>query len=914
MVNNRSDKNNKWSTQKIRDEFISFFEKYNHKKFKSSSLIPSDDPTLLFINAGMVPFKRRFLGDTSDGIKRAVSSQRCVRAGGKHNDLEQVGYTARHHTFFEMLGNFSFGDYFKKDAIEFAWKFLTEILGIDKNKLWVTVFNEDQEAEDIWLNDIGVDSNRLSRIGAKDNFWSMGETGPCGPCTEIFYDHGEDVFGGPPGTKDEDGDRYVEIWNLVFMQYDRQSDGELKPLPAPSVDTGMGLERIAAVMQGVHSNYDIDIFQELLKNIENKLELSSDKISQESTQHSMKAIADHIRSCCFLILDGIEPSNEGRGYVLRRIMRRALRHAYHLGHNLNDHGLFFCNLIYPLADIMGGAYPGLIESKDQIHSILAKEEKQFAQTLAHGMKHLGIELNKLNKSDSKHKQKLELPGDVVFKLYDTYGFPVDLTADLLREKGVSIDYPGFEKAMTQQKDRARASGKFNKASIDVKTQSKFMGYNNLSFDANVKEIFALSSDKETQDQILPEQIQVLKKGERGVLVLDQTPFYAESGGQVGDVGFIISDSGNSKFEFKVTDTQKMHSAYLHYGKVVSGEVSVDNKVSAQVDEEIRVNTRRHHSATHLVHEALREVLGNKVMQKGSLVNSDKLRLDFSYDKPVGLDEIIKIERLVNEQILKGLVVETIETSIENAKKMGAMALFGEKYGDSVRVLKMGDFSCELCGGTHVSNTSECGLFKIISSVGVASGVRRIEAICGIKSLEYLQKMQVHQDKLSKVLRCHPDEMINKCEQIIKKQKKLEKQISGLGSSSSINNGGPNLDSLINKVQQVEDVKLLVEKLPDNTAVPVIRSLSDSLKDKLGKNMVLVLVSIDNGKVRLLTRVGDGMTNKIKANELVSYLAEQVGGKGGGRADMAQAGGENPSGLDKALAGVMNWVAQRSKNT
>ena len=885
-----------WSTQKLRDEFLKFFEDKNHTRFDSASLIPEDDPTLLFVNAGMVPFKRRFLGEIHDGVSKATSSQRCVRAGGKHNDLEQVGYTARHHTFFEMLGNFSFGDYFKADAIKFAWEFLTDVLKIDKSKLWITVFDKDEEAENIWLNDIGVDPNKFSKIGEKDNFWSMGDTGPCGPCTEIFYDHGEDVPGGPPGTPEEDGDRYVEIWNLVFMQYNRQKDGTLKPLPAPSVDTGMGLERIAAVMQGVHSNYDIDLFKELLSQIAEVLNL--DKNLQDKYKSSMQAIADHIRSTSFLIMDGIEPGNEGRSYVLRRIIRRALRHAYQLGHRISEHGVFFCNLVYKLAELIGAAYPKLVEMQDQIKDIIEKEERQFAQTLTHGMKHLEENLTDNIK---------ELSGNIVFKLYDTYGFPVDLTADLLREKNITLDHAGFEKAMEEQKNRARSSAKFAQTQVHTKTKTEFLGYDNLESKSQITEVFKLNKDT---NEILSDHTEVLDKGSLGVLILDKTPFYAESGGQVGDVGLIELAKGEAVF--KVIDTQKLQDAHLHYGEVVSGFFSSGCEVVAKVDTDARSHTRRHHSATHLLHSALREILGDQVVQKGSLVNPDKLRFDFSYNKSITQEQIENIEHIINTQILNALDVETIVTSIEEAKKLGAMALFGEKYGSVVRVLKMGDFSVEFCGGTHVKNTAECGLLKIIASSSIASGVRRVEAVCGLKSLEYLQSISNTQAGLSKILKCAPAEVLQKAELVVVKNKKLEKQIAKgvcVGGDGSKDADSLNIENLLKQVKEVGAAKLLVKLLPDDVAVNQMRSLNDQLKASIGANAVIVLAaaSKEDKKVKLLVGVGDGLTDNLRANLLVNHLAEQVGGKGGGRADMAQAGGTDPENLDKALEGVEAWV-------
>ena len=895
---NKSD--TKWTVQKIREEFVKYFESSKHKYFASASLIPQDDPTLLFVNAGMVPFKSRFLGQLDDGVKTAVSVQKCVRAGGKHNDLEQVGYTARHHTFFEMLGNFSFGDYFKQEAIEFAWNFLTQILKINPNKLWVSVFNKDQQAKKIWLEKIGIDKDRISLIGEKDNFWSMGSTGPCGPCTEIFYDHGADVAGGPPGSPEEDGDRYVEIWNLVFMQYDRQEDGQLKPLPAPSVDTGMGLERIAAAMQGVHSNYEIDLFTYLLNHIASILDLSQSQINQAATKHSMQAIADHIRSCAFMILDGVEPSNEGRGYVLRRIIRRALRHAHHLGCDIGAGDTFFSQLVKPLSEIMGQAYPQLISKQQQVIEILYQEEIQFAKTLAAGLKHLEQSLSKI--PENTH----QLSGEVVFKLYDTYGFPVDLTADLLRSKSITIDYAGFDQAMEQQKSRAREHAKFNKVSLNPTSKSSFIGYQDLSVIDSANKITEVYAVDHNTGNVLSDKIDLLSVGKAGVVILEKTPFYAESGGQVGDIGEIKTDSG----VFIVKDTQKIQAAILHFGKVKSGQVNISQAAKASVDISNRQDIMRHHSATHLLHAALRLILGNQVTQKGSLVNADKLRFDFSYNKAISHKQLLEIELLVNQHILKAQDLEIIETSVEKAKEMGAMALFGEKYGDKVRVLKMGDFSIELCGGTHVQNTADCGLFKVIASSSIASGVRRIEAICGFKALKYVQQLQDQQLGLCGVLKCSPSELLVKCEVIVKKQKKLEKQLNNPCMQHS--SPASNIDNILKQVKQVGPAQLLVFNMPGEVDSNAMRSLNDQLKKSLGANGFIVLASKGSDRVKILVSVGDALTARIRANDFVNKLAVDLGGKGGGRADMAQAGGDKPENLAKVLATVEDLVSHSLK--
>jgi len=864
-------------TTDIRRKFLEYFKNQNHEMVASSSLIPGNDPTLLFTNAGMVPFKDVFLGREKRNYTRATSSQRCVRAGGKHNDLENVGYTARHHTFFEMLGNFSFGDYFKKEAIHYAWEFLTQEMNLPVEKLWVTVFDEDDEAADIWLNDIGVDPARLSRIGAKDNFWSMGDTGPCGPCTEIFYDHGEEVVGGPPGTPEEDGDRYVEIWNLVFMQYDRKSNGELVDLPKPSVDTGMGLERLAAVMQNVHSNYDIDMFQRLIKASAKAVGVS------ELSSNSLKVIADHIRSCSFLILDGVVPSNEGRGYVLRRIIRRAARHGFELGKK----DPFFFSLVSVLCEEMGNAYPELVEKKDYIAQALKQEEERFAETLEHGMKILDEAIIELS-------SKI-IPGETVFKLYDTFGFPVDLTADIALNKGLSIDLDGFEKAMDEQRERARAASSFgvdygDVVSVDEETE--FSGYTSLEDETIVVQLIK-------DGQI----VEALESGDEGIIVLNKTPFYAESGGQTGDSGTLTNDS----VSIFVSDTKKQAGfVFLHQVKVESGQVRTGSVLKARVASNVRTDIECNHSATHLLHAALRKQLGEHVNQKGSLVEADRLRFDFSHPKPMTTEEIAQIESLVNEQIRANLSTNASVMSMDDAKTTGAMALFGEKYGDEVRVIRMGDFSVELCGGTHVKQTGEIGIFKIIGESGVAAGVRRIEAVTGREALSYIQSLDQGISDLSSMLNTKRDSVVDKVSQLQDKMRALEKESDRLKAKLSSAAGSDLSASAVD----IDGIKVVAAYL-DGADVKALRETVDQLKNKLGTSAI-ILAGVEDGKVRLVAGVSKDATNRVKAGELVNAVALQVGGKGGGRPDMAQAGGTQPENLDSALSSVPEWVRSNIK--
>ncbi len=861
----------------LRTAFLEFFKQQGHSVQPSSSLVPSNDPTLLFTNAGMVPFKDVFLGREKRNYTRATSTQRCVRAGGKHNDLENVGYTARHHTFFEMLGNFSFGDYFKKEAIHFAWDFLTKELEIPAEKLWVTVFNEDPETEDIWLEQIKIDPARLSRIGAKDNFWSMGDVGPCGPCTEIFYDHGEDIAGGPPGTPEEDGDRYIEIWNLVFMQYDRDKEGELHPLPAPSVDTGMGLERIAAVLQGVHNNYEIDLFQNLLK-VAAKLAGTTDL-----TNSSLRVIADHIRSCAFMVVDGVLPSNEGRGYVLRRIIRRAIRHGYRLG--VND--VFFYKLVAPLAAEMGKAFPELKEAQAQVERVLQKEEQRFAETLEQGMKILEASVAKIEGN--------VIPGDVVFLLYDTYGFPVDLTADFAREQNLTVDHAGFELEMTAQRDRARAGGKFGAdydQDIRHDSQTDFTGYHSLKDTSQIAGLFAKG-----------QAVDALEAGEEGVVVLEKTPFYAESGGQVGDNGVIEVEGG----EFKVFDTQKQGGTlFLHKGKVLNGALKKDQVCELSVNGGDRNATELNHSATHLLHAALRQTLGEHVTQKGSLVNPERLRFDFSHFEPMTAEEISTIELIVNEQILMNNLVSAEVMSKDDAVKAGAMALFGEKYGNEVRVLKMGEFSTELCGGTHVERSGDIGCFKIISETGVASGVRRIEAVTGKACLEWISKRDKMLVNIAGLVKSSAEKASDKVQQLVEKNKALEKELDRLKSKLASSAGG----ELSSQAVDVEGIKVLAARL-DDVDPKALRDMVDQLKNKLGSSAI-VLATVQGNKVSLIAGVSKDQINRLKASDLVNVVATKVGGKGGGRPDMAQAGGNDPSGLDEALKQVCSWVKEQVK--
>ena len=866
----------------IREAFLRFFEEQGHTRVASSSLIPGNDPTLLFTNAGMNQFKDCFLGQEKRAYTRAVSSQKCVRAGGKHNDLENVGYTARHHTFFEMLGNFSFGDYFKRDAITYAWNFLTseKWLNLPKEKLWVTVYASDDEAYDIWTKDIGVPAERMVRIGdnkgapyASDNFWTMGDTGPCGPCTEIFYDHGADIWGGPPGSPEEDGDRYIEIWNNVFMQFNRTADGVLHPLPAPSVDTGMGLERISAVLQHVHSNYEIDLFQSLLNASAKAIGCTND------AQASLKVVADHIRSCGFLIADGVLPSNEGRGYVLRRIIRRACRH----GNKLGAKGSFFYQIVAALVAEMGEAFPELKSQQAHIERVLKAEEEQFAKTLEQGLKILEQDLAEL-KGDV-------VPGDVVFKLYDTYGFPMDLTGDIARERSLTIDEAGFEREMEAQRVRARSASSFGmdyNSLVKVDVDTEFTGYTAHSGSAK---IVALYKDGQSVD--------VLSEGEEGVVVLDQTPFYAESGGQIGDCGFL--QAGAARFD--VRDTTKTGGAFLHHGVLDSGSLIVGSPVQAQVDADVRHATSLNHSATHLLHAALRQVLGDHVQQKGSLVDSQRLRFDFSHFEAIKPEQLKALEDIVNAEIRKNSEVETEETDIENAKQKGAMALFGEKYGDSVRVLSMGDFSVELCGGIHATRTGDIGLLKIISEGGVASGVRRIEAVTGAAALAYLNAAEEQLKEAANLVKGSRDNLIDKLSAVLERNRLLEKQLEQLQAKAASAAG----DDLSASALDVKGVKVLAVRL-DGQDGKALLALVDQLKNKLGRAVIL-LGSVHEEKVVLVAGVTKDLTGQLKAGDLMKQAAAAVGGKGGGRPDMAQGGGTDAGALDAALALTVPFVEQ-----
>ncbi|MCU7240638.1 MULTISPECIES: alanine--tRNA ligase [Pseudomonas] len=867
----------------IREAFLRFFEEQGHTRVASSSLIPGNDPTLLFTNAGMNQFKDCFLGQEKRAYTRAVSSQKCVRAGGKHNDLENVGYTARHHTFFEMLGNFSFGDYFKRDAITFAWTFLTsdKWLNLPKEKLWVTVYASDDEAYDIWTKEVGVPAERMVRIGdnkgapyASDNFWTMGDTGPCGPCTEIFYDHGADIWGGPPGSPEEDGDRYIEIWNNVFMQFNRTADGVLHPLPAPSVDTGMGLERISAVMQHVHSNYEIDLFQSLLAAAAQAIGCANDD------QPSLKVVADHIRSCGFLIADGVLPSNEGRGYVLRRIIRRACRH----GNKLGAKGSFFHKIVAALVAEMGEAFPELKGQQAHIERVLKTEEEQFAKTLEQGLRILEQDLAQL--------QGQVVPGDVVFKLYDTYGFPMDLTADIARERELTIDEAGFEREMEAQRERARSASAFGmdyNSLVKVDTATDFLGYDATEGQGKV---IALYKDGQSVEQ--------LAEGEEGVVVLDRTPFYAESGGQVGDSGYLQAGA----VRFDVRDTTKTGGAFLHHGVVASGALTVGAAVDARVDAEVQHATSLNHSATHLLHEALRQVLGEHVQQKGSLVDSQRLRFDFSHFEAVKPEQIKALEDIVNREVRRNTEVQTELTDIETAKAKGAMALFGEKYGDTVRVLSMGgDFSVELCGGIHAKRTGDISLFKIISEGGVASGVRRIEAITGAAALAYLNTAEEQVKEAAQLVKGNRDNLIDKLSAVLERNRQLEKQLEQLQAKAASAAG----DDLSNAAVEVKGAKVLAARL-DGQDGKALLALVDQLKNKLG-HAVILLGSEHEGKVVLVAGVTKDLSSQLKAGDLMKQAAAVVGGKGGGRPDMAQGGGVDVAALDQALALAVPFAEQ-----
>ena len=871
----------------IRDAFLKFFESKGHQIVASSSLVPHEDPTLLFTNAGMNQFKDVFLGFDKRAYTRATTSQKCVRAGGKHNDLENVGYTARHHTFFEMLGNFSFGDYFKRDAISYAWELLTEVFKLPKDKLWVTVYAEDDEAYDIWTKEVGVPAERVIRIGdnkgaryASDNFWMMGDTGPCGPCTEIFYDHGEHIWGGPPGSPEEDGDRYIEIWNNVFMQFNRDEQGVMHPLPKPSVDTGMGLERISAVLQGVHANYEIDLFQALIKAAAR--ETSSANKPADMDSPSLKVLADHIRACSFLIADGVIPGNEGRGYVLRRIIRRAIRHGYKLG----ARAAFFHKMVPDLVGEMGSAYPELKDGERRIVDVLRQEEERFFATIENGMAIVEAELAAMEAAGKK-----VFDGNTAFKLHDTYGFPLDLTADICRERDVTVDALAFDAAMARQKEQARAAGKFKMAAnLDYDgPETAFHGYTLLEEKGN---ILALYKDGAPVNELL--------EGEMGVVVLDHTPFYAESGGQVGDRGELRGGAGI----FGVEDTQKIQAAVFgHHGVVRTGRLSVGQGVSARVDVAARAATARNHSVTHIMHKALREVLGAHVQQKGSLVDPDKTRFDFAHTAPMTAEEIREVEELVNREVLANTDTRAEVMALEAAQKSGAMMLFGEKYADEVRVLSIGT-SKELCGGTHVARTGDIGLFKIVTEGGVAAGIRRVEAITGENALRYAQEQERRVQGMSALLKVQPDEVAERVAGILDNVRTLEKELARLKSKLAASQG----DELANQAVDVGGLKVLAAVL-EGADVPTLRDTMDKLKDKL-KSAAIVLASVGEGKVSLIAGVTADHTAKVKAGELVNFVAQQVGGKGGGRPDMAQAGGTQPENLPAALAAVKDWVAAK----
>ncbi|MBL4900052.1 MAG: alanine--tRNA ligase [Colwellia sp.] len=871
------------STAEVRQAFLDFFATKQHQIVNSSSLVPGNDATLLFTNAGMVPFKDVFLGAEKRSYTRATSAQRCVRAGGKHNDLENVGYTARHHTFFEMLGNFSFGDYFKDDAIRFAWEFLTVTLGIPKEKLLVTVYADDEDAFTFWKDEIGIPVDKIIRIGDKspskkfesDNFWSMGDTGPCGPCSEIFYDHGADIWGGPPGSPEEDGDRFIEIWNIVFMQYNRQANGDMQPLPNPSIDTGMGLERISAIMQNVHSNYEIDLFQALIKDTAHLLECN------DLDNKSLRVISDHIRSCSFLIVDGVVPSNEGRGYVLRRIIRRAIRH----GHKLEAKGHFFHKLVASLVEQMGEAYPELVQQQAIIEKLLRIEEEQFGRTLDRGMILLEDILANLD-GDT-------ISGEDVFKLYDTYGFPKDLTADIARERQLNIDHNGFDVAMGLQRERAQKASQFG---TDYNQQLKsdhktgFKGYTSHSYSATIVELFNF------HDQ---EAVSQLNAGEQGLVILDHTPFYAESGGQVGDSGLLHLDGGI----FKVEDTIKLGNAYAHRG-VAKTDMGLNRRVKAEIDIERRSAIVKNHTATHLLHAALRKVLGEHVTQKGSLCDSDKLRFDFSHFEGLTKQELQSVEQMVNNEIRHNHARETELMYIEDAKEKGAMALFGEKYDDEVRVVTLGDFSTELCGGVHVERTGDIGLLKIVSESGVAAGVRRIEAVTAIGALAYINEQSSTLTKVASLVKTDVASVGAKVEQLIMRSKQLEKEISTLKQALAAHAGSDLLSSAIT----INNIKVLIADL-DGVESKALRGMVDELKNKM-QSGIIMLATANDGKVGLIAGVTKDLIGKVKAGELVNMVAQQVGGKGGGRPDMAQAGGSQPENIATALASVQPWLVEK----
>jgi alanyl-tRNA synthetase len=868
------------SSSELRSAFLDYFVGQGHKALPSSSLVPHNDPTLLFTNAGMVQFKDIFLGLEEPAHKRVVTAQRCVRAGGKHNDLENVGYTARHHTFFEMLGNFSFGDYFKREAIRYAWELLTDVLKLPAERLWITIFKDDDDAANIWLKEIRIDPARFSRCGEKDNFWTMGETGPCGPSSEIFYDHGAHIPGGPPGSADIDGERYIEIWNLVFTQYDRDVSGKLAKIPHPSVDTGMGLERLAAVVQGVHSNYDIDLFRNLIAAVR-------EMAGAEANRNSLQVIADHIRSSAFLVVDGVLPSNEGRGYVLRRIIRRALRH----GHKLGLNAPFFHRLVAVLERDMGTAYPELSKQRDRVTRVIRDEEQRFTETLEQGMKHLEQVMARLSGS--------VIAGNDVFVLYDTYGFPVDLTADLARERGLTIDTVGFEREMAAQRERARAASHFTMAGLETAITGEalapyardfvFTGYDALTDRGQVKALF-IGGQPVTQ----------LSAGNSGVVVLDRTPFYAEAGGQVGDKGRLRG----SNCVFEVADTRKQSGVHLHLGTLKLGELHIGETVEAQVDDALRQPTRLNHSATHLLHAALRKILGEHVTQKGSLVAPDRLRFDFSHAQPMSQAELQAIEEMVNAEIRANREVCTRIMPMQKAVESGAMALFGEKYEDEVRVLSMGEFSVELCGGTHVSRTGDIGLFKIVAESGIAAGVRRIEALTGAAAIAWMLETDNRLKQLGERLKGNRDSLMEKVEQLLERVRHQDKEIQALKGKLASGTG----TDLTSMAVDVAGVRVLAARLNGADAAS-LRETADQLKNKMG-SAVLLLASVEDGKVRLVAGVTKDLTDRISAGELVNAVATQVGGKGGGRPDMAQAGGTDASKLDAALQSVEAWVKAR----
>jgi alanyl-tRNA synthetase len=863
------------SSTEIRQGFLEYFRARGHEIVPSSPLVPANDPTLLFTNAGMVQFKEVFLGLEERPYRRAASAQRCVRAGGKHNDLENVGYTARHHTFFEMLGNFSFGDYFKREAIGYAWEYLAGELNIPVERLWITVYEKDDEAADIWLEEIGIDPARFSRCGEEENFWSMGDTGPCGPCTEIYYDHGDILPGDPPGGAQRQGDRYVEIWNLVFTQYNRGADGKLAPIPKPSVDTGMGLERIAAVLQGVHNNYDTDLFQPLLKAVG---ELAG---PGRGDLVSRRVIVDHIRSVAFLITDGVLPANDGRGYVLRRIIRRAVRH----GHKLGLREPFLHKLVAPLAAQMGEAYPELPRALAHVAQVIEQEERRFEETLEHGLKHFEAVVRDLHSA--------QLPGEAVFRLYDTYGFPVDLTADIARERGLELDMQGFERAMAEQKSRARAASRFNVDMSNIPelaTATEFTGYDHLQYPATV---VALYRDGQP--------VNTLKAGETGGIVLDATPFYAEGGGQVGDRGRLVAEGA----EFDVADTRRQGRAHIHLGEVHIGTIAVGQRLTAQVDAEARADTMRNHSATHLLHAALRKILGSHVIQKGSLVAPDRLRFDFSHPKTLTAEELHEIELLVNAQILKNTETVIRKMPLKEALASGAMSLFGEKYDEEVRVLYIGgNFSTELCGGTHVRRTGDIGLFKIVGETGIAAGIRRIEAVTGRGALHWAGRVEQRLKRVADLLKTDQEFVEDKVAQLIERSRRLEKELEQAQSKLASSAGGDLAAEAVN----IHGVMVLATTL-DRAEPKLLRETVDRLKNKLG-SAALVLATVKEGKVNLVAGVTPDVTARLKAGDLVNFVAQQVGGRGGGRADMAQAGGNDPSRLKAALESVPDWVRQR----